>query len=188
MRSSGTANARRRHGSKQHCARERTLAAQLDQPEPSARGSAQAHDESAPQEGLAIRPQHGYSSIYVHMWALPREVALAGKRHGKTGRAPGLCSAAISGGPRMRAPDRQARVTVEQASLGDAARHPRSGGSGAAIANRRRRDGLGAMHAAVTFRHLFTRERCESLLTAADCRLTGGPRKSCTCDPLRSVA
>jgi hypothetical protein len=51
-RSSGTANARRRHGSDQHRASERTLAAQLETPSAAAAPACSAHDQPTPHEGV----------------------------------------------------------------------------------------------------------------------------------------
>src|SRR3954452_16390980 len=51
-RSSGTANARRHHGSTKHCAHEQTLAAQLEKPSTQGPGGLRAHGVATRQEGV----------------------------------------------------------------------------------------------------------------------------------------
>ena len=57
-RSSGTANARRRHGSTKHCARERTLAAQLDEPGRAAAGERLRRSDD-PTPGIGVGDPSG---------------------------------------------------------------------------------------------------------------------------------
>jgi hypothetical protein len=63
---SGTANARKRRGSKQQCARERTLAAQLKPTDAAGARMRSAHDEATPQQGVgdpsATRLQFGVTA------------------------------------------------------------------------------------------------------------------------------
>ena len=71
--SSGTASARRRHGSTKHCARERTLAAQLKASQPPTALSA---GRTPLERGRRSVRRHGYSSELRDMWA-PSPSAIA---------------------------------------------------------------------------------------------------------------
>jgi hypothetical protein len=80
VRSSGTANARRRRGSRQRCARERTLAAQLGELDQAAARAPYGRAKFAPVEGVADPSAARLQFVLRAYVGAHREVAPSGRK------------------------------------------------------------------------------------------------------------
>ena len=193
VRSSGTANARRRHGSTTAL---RTRADARGTAGPAVRsrdaGRSRRTTNPTPREGVGD-PSGSAATVreYVHMWALTRQVALSGRKAADEDRA-GYPVFFV-----LRAESRRPAEPPAQRGVRSAA--DRRAVACAVDGVRRRREsrrGDGALRTAARgarpspFRHLFTRERCES--AAERCGSLPGPGRrespaiAARCGPVRS--